>query len=114
MPTFMLTHWTRDRSRGATLPLEYVVKKQTHDTARLYGLSDRGTVEPGALGDFNLIDYDGLALGAPFVRADLPAGGRRLLQEASGYVATIKAGTVTFEHGEATGELPGRLLRGAR
>ena len=60
MPTFMLTHWTRDRSRGATLPLEYVVKKQTHDTARLYGMSDRGTVEPGALGDFNLIDYDGL------------------------------------------------------
>ena len=114
MPTFMLTHWTRDRSRGATLPLEYVVKKQTHDTARLYGLSDRGTVEPGALGDFNLIDYDGLSLGAPFVRADLPAGGRRLLQEASGYVATIKAGTVTFEHGEATGELPGRLVRGAR
>ena len=74
MPTFMLTHWTRDRSRGATLPLEYVVKKQTHDTARLYGMSDRGTVEPGALADFNLIDYDGLSLGAPFVRADLPAG----------------------------------------
>ena len=73
MPTFMLTHWTRDRSRGATLPLEYVVKKQTHDTARLYGLSDRGTVEPGALGDLNLIDYDDLTLGAPFV-ARRPAG----------------------------------------
>ena len=58
MPTFMLTHWTRDRARGATLPLEYIVKKQTHDTARLYGMSDRGTVEPGALADFNLIDYD--------------------------------------------------------
>ena len=97
MPTFMLTHWTRDRSRGETLPLEYVVKKQTHDTARLYGMSDRGTIEPGALADFNLIDYDGLALGAPFVRADLPAGGRRLLQKATGYVATIKEGTVTFE-----------------
>ena len=75
MPTFMLTHWTRDRSRGATLPLEYVVKKQTHDTARLYGMSDRGTVEPGALADFNLIDYDGLSLGAPFV-AGRPARGR--------------------------------------
>ncbi len=114
MPTFMLSHWTRDRRRGATLPLEFVVKKQTHDTARLYGMSDRGTVEPGALADFNLIDYDDLSLGVPFVRADLPAGGRRLLQKASGYVATIKKGTVTFDQGEPTGELPGRLVRGAR
>jgi N-acyl-D-aspartate/D-glutamate deacylase len=114
MPTFMLTHWTRDRSRGETLPLEYVVKKQTYDTARLYGLSDRGTVEPGALADFNLIDYDALTLGVPFVAHDLPAGGRRLLQRATGYAATIKEGVVTFEDGEPTGELPGRLLRGAR
>ena len=114
MPTFMLTHWTRDRSRGERLPLEYVVKKQTHDTARLYGMTDRGTVEPGALADFNLIDYDALTLGAPFVTNDLPAGGRRLLQKASGYVATIKTGNVTFEHGEPTGALPGRLVRGAR
>ena len=114
MPTFMLTHWTRDRTRGATLPIEYVVRKQTRDTARLYGLADRGTVEPGALGDLNLIDYDALALGAPYVRHDLPAGGRRLLQQATGYVATIKSGTVTFEQGEPTGELPGRLVRGAR
>ena len=75
MPTFMLTHWTRDRSRGELLPLEYVVKKQTHDTARLYGLADRGTVEPGALADFNLIDYDALTLGAP-VRDQRPAGRR--------------------------------------
>jgi N-acyl-D-aspartate/D-glutamate deacylase len=114
MPTFMLTHWTRDRTRGATFPIEYVVKKQTHDTARLYGMSDRGTVEPGALADVNLIDYDALSLGTPFVRADLPAGGRRLLQRAGGYVATIKMGTVTFDQGEPTGALPGRLLRGAR
>jgi N-acyl-D-aspartate/D-glutamate deacylase len=71
-------------------------------------------VEPGALADFNLIDYDALSLGAPYVTTDLPAGGRRLLQKASGYVATIKGGTVTFEHGEATGALPGRLVRGAR
>jgi N-acyl-D-aspartate/D-glutamate deacylase len=114
MPTFMLTHWTRDRSRGKTLPLEYIVQKQTQDTARLYGLGDRGTVEPGMLGDLNLIDYDALTLGAPFVQADLPAGGRRLLQKASGYQVTIKKGCVTFEDGEATGATPGRLLRGGR
>jgi N-acyl-D-aspartate/D-glutamate deacylase len=114
MPTFMLTHWTRDRSRGERLPLEYVVRKQTHDTARLYGMTDRGTVEPGALADLNLIDYDALTLGAPYVTNDLPAGGRRLLQKASGYAATLKAGTVTFEDGEPTGALPGRLVRGAR
>ena len=93
MPTFMLTHWTRDRRRGATLPLEYIVKKQTHDTARLYGMSDRGTVEPGALADFNLIDYEGLSLGVPFVRADLPAGGRRLLQKAIGIRRHDQEGT---------------------
>jgi N-acyl-D-aspartate/D-glutamate deacylase len=108
MPTFMLTHWTRDRARGATLPLEYIVKKQT------YGMSDRGTVEPGALADFNLIDYEGLTVESPYVVNDLPAGGRRLLQRASGYVSTIKKGVVTFENGEATGEFPGRLVRGAR
>jgi N-acyl-D-aspartate/D-glutamate deacylase len=96
------------------LSLEYIVKKQTHDTARLYGMTDRGTVEPGALGDLNLIDYDALALGGPYVKADLPAGGRRLLQAARGYIATIKKGTVTFDRGEATGELPGRLVRGSR
>jgi N-acyl-D-aspartate/D-glutamate deacylase len=112
MPTFMLTHWTRDRSRGSTLPIEYVVKKQTHDTARLYGLSDRGTLEPGALGDLNLIDYEALSLQRPYVAHDLPAGGRRLLQRAEGYRATIKKGTVTFEDGEPTGEHPGRLVRG--
>jgi N-acyl-D-amino-acid deacylase len=114
MPTFMLTHWTRDRSRGKTLPLSFIVKKQTHDTARLYGLTDRGTVEPGMLADFNLIDYDALTLGGPYVKHDLPAGGRRLLQGARGYVATIKSGVVTFEDGEPTGELPGQLVRGAR
>ena len=111
MPTFMLTHWTRDRTRGATLPLEYVVRKQTRDTARLYGMADRGTVEPGMLADLNVIDYEGLALGAPFVRADLPAGGRRLLQRATGYRATIKAGTLTWQDGEHTGATPGRLVR---
>lgn len=114
LPTFMLTHWTRDRSRGETLPLELVVKKQTHDTARLYGLGDRGTLEPGMLGDLNVIDYDHLQLDAPYVAADLPAGGRRLLQRARGYVATVKSGTVTFADGEDTGARPGSLVRGAR
>ncbi|CAN5549413.1 amidohydrolase family protein [soil metagenome] len=114
LPTFMITHWTRDRERGETLPLEWVVKKQTHDTARLYGLGDRGTIEPGMLGDLNVIDYDRLGLGSPYVAADLPAGGKRLLQGAEGYVATIKSGEVTFAEGVDTGARPGVLVRGAR
>ena len=114
MPTFMLTHWVRDRSRGERLPLEQVVRMQTADTARLYGLGDRGTLEPGKLGDVNVIDLEGLRLGVPRVVADLPAGGRRLVQAAEGYRATVKSGTVTFEDGADTGERPGRLVRGAR
>src|SRR5579863_8996525 len=84
MPTFMLTHWTRDRTRGERLPLEWVIKKQTYDTSRMYGLTDRGTLEPGMLGDVNIIDYDALTLGDPQVVADLPAGGKRLVQGATG------------------------------
>ena len=114
MPTFMLTHWTRDRTRGERLPLELVVKKQTHDTARLYGLGDRGTIEVGMLGDVNVIDYDELQLEPPQVVRDLPAGGSRLVQRPRGYVATIKSGVVTFDHGDDTGARPGELLRGAR
>ncbi len=114
LPTFMLTHWTRDRTRGERLPLEWVVKKQTHDTAHLYGLTDRGTLEPGKVGDLNVIDYDALRLESPYVAADLPAGGTRLLQAATGYVATVKAGEVTFRDGVDTGARPGVLLRGAR
>lgn len=113
-PTFMLTHWTRDRTRGPRLPLEWVVKKQTHDTARLYGLGDRGTVTQGAIADLNVIDYDRLQLDAPIVVDDLPAGGRRLIQGAQGYVETIKSGVTTFAEGVETGARPGRLLRGAR
>jgi N-acyl-D-aspartate/D-glutamate deacylase len=113
-PTFMLTHWTRDRTRGERLPLELTVKKQTYDTARLYGLGDRGTLEAGKVADVNIIDYDRLQLGTPRVVADLPAGGRRLLQDATGYVATIKSGEITFDDGEDTGRRPGVLLRGAR
>ena len=105
-PTFMLTHWTRDRSRGERLPLEWMVRKQTHDTARLYGLGDRGTIEVGAIADLNLIDYDNLQLGNPTVVTDLPAGGSRLLQSATGYVETIKSGVTTFADGKETGPVP--------
>lgn len=111
MPTYMLTHWTRDRSRGETLPLEFIVKKQTHDTARLYGLTDRGTLEPGMLADVNVIDYDRLRVLPPEVVADLPAGGTRIIQRADGYVATVKRGVVTYRNGEPTGARPGSLIR---
>ncbi len=113
-PTFMLTHWTRDRQRGDRLPLEWIVKKQTYETARLYGLGDRGTIEVGAVADLNVIDYERLQLGNPTSVTDLPAGGRRLLQDATGYVETIKSGVTTFAAGQDTGARPGMLLRGAR
>ncbi|HEV3367119.1 MAG TPA: amidohydrolase family protein [Acidimicrobiales bacterium] len=113
-PTFMLTHWTRDRVRGERLPIEWMVKKQSHDTARLYGLGDRGTVEPGAVADLNLIDYERLQLGNPVVVDDLPAGGKRIVQDATGYVETIKSGVTTFADGHDTGARPGVLLRGGR
>lgn len=113
-PTFMLSYWTRDRTAGERLPLEWVVRKQTHDTARLYGLGDRGTIEAGMLADLNVIDYEHLQLGTPIVVDDLPAGGKRLVQRAVGYEATIKSGVTTFARGEDTGERPGRLVRGAR
>ncbi len=114
MPTWMLTHWVRDRSRGERLPLELVVAKQTRDTAALYGLGDRGTLTPGAVADVNVIDLENLRLHTPRVHADLPAGGRRLLQGVDGYLATVKSGTVSFLDGAPTGERPGRLLRGGR
>lgn len=114
MPTWMLTHWVRDRTRGERLPLEFVVARQTRDTARLYGLGDRGTLEPGMVADVNVIDFENLRLATPRVHADLPAGGRRILQGAEGYLATVKSGAVTFRDGAPTGDRPGRLLRGCR
>ena len=114
MPTYMLTHWVRDRSRGERLPLEAVVAMQTRETAALYGLGDRGTLETGQVADLNVIDLENLRLEVPRVHADLPAGGKRLLQGARGYLATVKSGTVTFRHDTPTGEHPGRLVRGAR
>lgn len=110
-PTYLLTHWVRDRSRGARIPLEQAVHLQTGRTAATYGLTDRGTIEPGKRADLNLIDTDGLRLLAPEMVHDLPAGGRRLVQRAEGYKVTVQAGEVTFEDGEATGARPGRLVR---
>ena len=110
----MISHWTRDRSRGEQLPLEWVVKKQTADTAALFGLGDRGTIEVGKRADLNLIDHDALQLETPELVHDLPAGGRRLLQRARGYRATIVAGEVTRRDGVDTGARPGRLVRGRR
>jgi N-acyl-D-aspartate/D-glutamate deacylase len=111
-PTFMLTHWTRDRARGERMDLEQVVHLQTHRTAQLYGFEDRGLVAPGYVADLNLIDLDRLALSAPEMVYDLPGGGKRLVQRARGYLATVKSGEVVREQGEATGVRPGRLLRG--
>jgi N-acyl-D-aspartate/D-glutamate deacylase len=110
-PTFMLTHWTRDRTRGERLTIPEIVKMQTADTADWVGLHDRGRIAPGLRADLNVIDYDNLTLHAPEVAYDLPAGGRRLIQRASGYTATLVAGEVTYRDGEATGALPGRLVR---
>ncbi|MGJ7521913.1 N-acyl-D-amino-acid deacylase family protein [Variovorax sp. LT1P1] len=112
MPTYMLTHWARDRSRGPTLPLELMVQRQTRDTARIYGLNDRGLLQPGYIADINIIDFDRLRIPPPFVAFDLPAGGRRLVQTAEGYQATLKAGETIMEAGQRTGALPGKLLRG--
>jgi N-acyl-D-aspartate/D-glutamate deacylase len=113
-PTFMLTHWTRDRVRGERLALETVVRRQTRETARAVGLHDRGVVAPGFRADLNVIDYDALRLKPPEVAYDLPAGGRRLLQRAQGYTATLVAGQITYREGQAVGALPGRLVRGSR
>lgn len=114
MPTFMLTHWTRDRTRGEKLPLEYVVHRQTSQTAALYGIADRGVVAPGMRADLNLIDYGRLGFEVPRMAYDLPAGGRRIVQKARGYVGTWVAGVQTVDHDEFTGATPGTLLRAGR
>ncbi len=111
-PTFLLSHWGKNRTRGEKLPVEWLVKAQSADTAALVGLSDRGVLAPGKRADLNLIDWDALGVCAPEIVFDLPAGGKRFVQRANGYRATVVAGEVTFENGEATGALPGRLVRG--
>jgi N-acyl-D-aspartate/D-glutamate deacylase len=112
MPTFMLQHWARDRSRGEKLPLERVIQRQTRLPAETYGLLDRGLLAPGYRADVNLIDFDALDVDAPRLVWDLPAGGRRFIQKARGYKKTIVAGEVVWQDGEHTGALPGRLIRG--
>ena len=112
--TYMLTHWVRDRSRGERLPLELVVRKMTSDTAALYGMHDRGTIEVAKKADFNVIDLDRLVLHRPEMHHDLPAGARRLLQRADGYVATIVSGDVIMRDGRETGARPGALVRSGR
>jgi N-acyl-D-amino-acid deacylase len=111
MPTYLLTHWVKGRTRGARIPLETAVRLQTKNTADVWGFGDRGTLEVGKKGDLNVIDLDALALAAPVMVNDLPAGGRRLVQGVRGYRATVCAGEVTFEDGEPTGARPGRLVR---
>jgi N-acyl-D-aspartate/D-glutamate deacylase len=112
-PTTLLAHWSRDRG-GGRFPVEYIVQRQARDTARAVGLDDRGVLAPGYRADVNVIDLDGLGLRRPEMHFDLPGGGRRLLQRASGYLHTFVAGQETYAGGEPTDALPGRLIRGAQ
>jgi N-acyl-D-aspartate/D-glutamate deacylase len=111
-PTYLLLHWGTARTRGDKIPVEEIVKRQTADTAALVGLCDRGALLPGRKADLNLIDPSALALAHPEIVYDLPAGGKRLVQRARGYRATLVSGEVVLENGEPTGALPGKLVRG--
>jgi len=112
MPTFLLTHWVRDRDRGERIALEDVVERQTRRTARLYGMEDRGVLTPGMKADVNVIDFEALHIHAPEMVYDLPAEGKRLIQKVDGYRYTVQSGEVTYEDGTPTGVLPGKLVRG--
>ena len=112
MPTFMLQFWARDRVRGDHMPLEWVIHRQTRQTAELYGLRDRGLIAPGLRADLNIIDMDGLGVELPHLVGDLPTGANRYVQKAQGYGATICRGAVTVVDDQFTGEHPGRLVRG--
>ena len=113
-PTYLLTHWARDRERGPRLPVEFVVRSQTRDTAVAVGLGDRGVLAPGFRADLNVVEWDALGIGAPEMVYDLPAGGRRLVQGARGYRHTFVAGEATYVDGAWTGATPGRVVRGDR
>ncbi len=112
MPTTNLSHWARDRSAGNKIPLELIIRKQTKDTAETYGLFDRGEIKTGMIADINIIDFEKLNVSLPKMIFDLPKGGKRLVQESYGYLATIKSGEVVYENGQATGTLPGQVIRG--
>ena len=112
MPTTNLSHWARDRSAGNKIPLELIIRKQTKDTAETYGLFDRGEIKTGMIADINIIDFEKLNVSLPKMIFDLPKGGKRLVQESFGYLATIKCGEVVYENGQATGALPGQVIRG--
>ena len=114
VPSYMLTHWGRDRSRGPKLPLEMLVKRQTSETANFFGLTDRGRLTPGLRADVNVIDFDGMCMHKPELIHDMPANGRRFVQRVTGYEATVVAGQPIFERGEHTGALPGKLVRAPR
>ncbi len=111
MPTFIMTHWGRDRTRGDLMSLEFIVESLTSKTAKAFGMFDRGEITEGKIADINIIDFNALQLHRPEAVFDLPAGGRRLVQRADGYDMTIKAGEVIFKTGEHTGALPGKLVR---
>ena len=112
--TYMLSHWTRDRDRGAKFSLPWAVKRLTRDNATAIGLNDRGLLAVGKKADINVIDHDNLKIGAPEVLYDLPGGGKRMVQRTEGYDATIVAGQIVYRKGVATNALPGRLVRGDR
>ena len=111
MPTFIMTHWGRDRTRGDKLSLEFIVKSLTSSTAEAFGMYDRGYLKEGKIADINIIDFDAMRLHRPEAIFDLPAGGRRLVQKPEGYELTIKAGEIIFDNGVHTGALPGKLVR---
>ena len=111
MPTFIMTHWGRDRTRGEKMTLEFIVKSLSANTAQAFGMYDRGQIAEGLIADLNIIDFDALSLHRPEAIFDLPAGGRRLVQRADGYDVTIKAGEVIFNNGVHSGALPGKLVR---
>ena len=113
-PTYLLSHWTRDRSRGPRLRLEDAVRLQTTRPAEQMGLADRGRIAPGLRADLNIIDHQRLKVGRPTLHHDLPAGGTRFLQGATGYIATFVAGVAVREQDQPTGARPGRLVRGAQ